>query len=154
MREHGYANYVRALKPRLTTRHKRARLGFARATIGHSDRAWERVVFTDEYKFTVYGHGGPRTVWRRRGPPTEPHHFRPVPHFGGGSVMVWGAITSRGVGELVVIPTTMTAAVFIDTLQVGLDATRRKYSLFEKECITRLIARRRVRVSDTHLIYT
>ncbi|KAI4293454.1 hypothetical protein PAPHI01_2728, partial [Pancytospora philotis] len=78
MREHGYANYVRALKPRLTTRHKRARLGFARATIGYSDRAWERVVFTDECKFTVYGHGGPRTVWRRRGPPTEPHHFRPV----------------------------------------------------------------------------
>ncbi|KAI4293321.1 hypothetical protein PAPHI01_2595 [Pancytospora philotis] len=43
--------------------------------------------------------------------------------------MVWGAITSRGVGELVVIPTTMTAEVFVDTLQVGLDATRRRYGL-------------------------
>ncbi|KAI4293511.1 hypothetical protein PAPHI01_2785, partial [Pancytospora philotis] len=55
--------------------------------------------------------------------------FQRVEHFGGGSVMVWGAITSQGVGALVVIPTTMTAEVFVGTLRVGLDATLRKYYL-------------------------
>ncbi|KAI4293488.1 hypothetical protein PAPHI01_2762, partial [Pancytospora philotis] len=60
-------------------------------------------------------------MWHLPGAPSRPEHFQQTVPFGGGSVMVWGAITSRGVGELVVIPTTMTAEVFIDTLRVGLD---------------------------------
>ncbi|KAI4293510.1 hypothetical protein PAPHI01_2784 [Pancytospora philotis] len=48
LRAHGLVNRVRPLKPRLTARHKKGRLGFARATIGYPERAWQNVVFTDE----------------------------------------------------------------------------------------------------------
>ncbi|KAI4293411.1 hypothetical protein PAPHI01_2685, partial [Pancytospora philotis] len=105
------------------------RLQFAREMLGAPEHFWEAVVFTDECKVNVRGPDGPRTTWRLPGPPYRPEHFQRVEHFGGGSVMVWGAITSQGVGALVVIPTTMTAEVFVGTLRVGLDATLRKYHL-------------------------
>ncbi|KAI4293496.1 hypothetical protein PAPHI01_2770, partial [Pancytospora philotis] len=77
--------------------------------LGAPEHFWEAVVFSDECKFNVHGPDGPRTMWRLPGTPSRPEHFQQTVPFGGGSVMVWGAITSRGVGELVVIPTTMTA---------------------------------------------
>ncbi|KAI4293531.1 hypothetical protein PAPHI01_2805, partial [Pancytospora philotis] len=62
-------------------------------------------------------------VYRRPDAAVLPCHSRATVSFGGGSVMVWGAITSQGVGELVFIESTMDANLFIKTLGTGLRDT-------------------------------
>ncbi|KAI4292911.1 hypothetical protein PAPHI01_2185 [Pancytospora philotis] len=81
------------------------------------------MIFTDECKFNVYGPEEPKTVWRRDGELMRPRRIMPTIKHGGGSVMVWGAITSRGVGRLVFIPSTMNAEVFITILKAGFNGT-------------------------------
>ncbi|KAI4293423.1 hypothetical protein PAPHI01_2697, partial [Pancytospora philotis] len=49
--------------------------------------------------------------------------------------MVWGAITSRGVGRLVFIPSTMNAEVFITTLKAGFNGTLKDKKLKRSEVV-------------------
>ncbi|KAI4293450.1 hypothetical protein PAPHI01_2724, partial [Pancytospora philotis] len=116
----------RPLKPRLLPNHRLDRLEFARNPLPRPKDTWRDVVFTDESKFNLFGHDGLRTVWREPGAPARDFHFRKTVSHGGGSVMVWGAITSRGVGELVFIETTMDGKLFVEVLKSGLTKTLKK----------------------------
>lgn len=84
---------------------------------------WESIIFTDESKYNLFEADGNYRVWRFSGNPTLDHHFRHTVKFGGGSVMVWGAITSQGVGKLVFIDERMNTELFIRTLRSGLFST-------------------------------
>ena len=119
----GLKCYTKPLKPRLLPHHRAARLKFARNTQRAPESFWNHVVFTDESKFKLYAPDGNHTVWRRPGLPTKNHHFHHTVKFGGGSVMVWGAITYHGVGKLVFICTKMDSEVFIDVLSTGYSQT-------------------------------
>ena len=135
MKSFGLVNYSRAFKPRLLKKHKVARLKWAKQMRGLTQGDWDSIVFTDETKINRLGPDGPNRVWRLPGPPTQNHHFRETVKFGGGSVMVWGAITPHGVGGLVRIPTTMDAEVFCETLDAGLSLTLSKYQLAPDQII-------------------
>ena len=90
---------------------------------------WQRVIFTDESKICVFGPDGNKRVWRRPGLPLLDHHVTPTVKFGGKSVMVWGAISYNGVGELVFIDTKMNSSVYIDVLNTGYLGTLEKHGL-------------------------
>lgn len=100
-------------KPALKQHHKRARMEFAEKHIRWTNE-WNNVVFTDEKKFNLDGPDGydyyfhdlrkeERSLLRRQ--------------HGGGSVMVWGAITSKGVVELVVLNGRQTSKDYLELLK-------------------------------------
>uniref|UniRef100_A0AC34QA22 Transposase n=1 Tax=Panagrolaimus sp. JU765 TaxID=591449 RepID=A0AC34QA22_9BILA len=76
--------------PRLTEKHKTARLEFARKYLKQD---WHKVIFTDEKKFNLDGPDGLAYYWRDLR--TEPHYFNRR-NFGGGSTMVWGGFCADG----------------------------------------------------------
>lgn len=73
--------------------------------------------------YNLYGPDDVKLIWRRSKGQLLDHHARKVVKFGGGSVMVWGAITSRGVGKLVFIDTKMNSELYVDILRSGLRGT-------------------------------
>jgi transposase len=121
--EHGFKCYVKVKKPRLTKLQKMKRLQFAKEMILAPEHFWKDVIFTDESKFNLYAPDGYKKVWRLPGIQLEDHHVSPQVKFGGGHIMVWGAITYKGVGALEFIPSSMNAEVFVHTLNSGLGRT-------------------------------
>lgn len=89
-----------AVKTFLSPEAKRKRLDFCRA---NRRRNWKNVVFTDEVLIQTSAHG---MQWVRRPPGTrhDERYIREVNRNGRCRVMVWGAITSSEMLDLVVIP--------------------------------------------------
>lgn len=118
LRERGIRAY-RAQVGLVLTRPRRAnRLRWAR---NHANRNWpnanwRRVVFSDESRFHLYRNDGRRRVYRRRGERTADPCVRQVDRFGGGSVMVWGAIRAGWRSPLVIIEGALNAVRYRDEI--------------------------------------
>ena len=57
-------------------------------------------MWSDETKVNLFGSDGLQNVWRRPGEEYREKCLVPTAKHGGGSVMVWGCMSSHGVGEL------------------------------------------------------
>lgn len=92
-------------KPLLTGAAKANRLAWARAKVGWGQE-WAQIIFSDEKKFNLDGPDGFRNYW---------HDLRKEPiifskrHSGTGTVMIWGAFSSKGKSELAFISPNSTA---------------------------------------------
>jgi transposase len=82
--------------------------------------AWEKVIFSDESKFNLFGSDGRQYVWRRDGEALDPRYTKKTVKYGGGSVMVWGCVTAYGVGRLICIHGTMNKEKYVAILTEGL----------------------------------
>lgn len=95
---------LRACVPRkvpfLTHRHKQVRLVFARHTREWGPREWKVIIFSDETKLNLLSSDGRDYVWRKPGEAYRDNNTVKTKKYGGGSLMLWGCITSRGVGRL------------------------------------------------------
>ncbi|CAD7082823.1 unnamed protein product [Hermetia illucens] len=100
--------------PRLQQHHKDARVEFAR---NNMSRHWDQVIFSDEKKFNLDGPDGFDGYWRdlRK----EPRYLSRR-NFGGGTVMVWGAICSKGTVRLAFISARMNSQEYQNVLQDNL----------------------------------
>ena len=100
-------------KPRLTKQHKLDRVAWCRKYFNWSSE-WHRVIFSDEKKFNLDGPDGFRFYW---------HDLRKEPqifssrHSGGGSLMVWGAFSSKGKSKLAIVKGRAKAADYIELLE-------------------------------------
>jgi len=121
--KNNYKSYARPTKPRLTMHHKKNRYRFAQDFFDAPTYFWDYVIFTDESKFNLYGPDGNRRVWRRPGSGVKDWQINKRVKFGGGGVMVWSAITRRGVGRLVFIEGKMDSGMFISILGTGYAST-------------------------------
>ncbi|CAH1256352.1 BCAN [Branchiostoma lanceolatum] len=104
-----------ARRPALTEAHRQARLRWCRRH-RNWNREWRNVMFSDESRFNLRQLDGRVKVWRRRGERFANCCTDKVTAFGGGSVMVWGGITSRGKTRLVIVPGTLNAERYRDTI--------------------------------------
>ena len=86
-------------------------------------RKWRDVVFTDESKFNIWRSDGAQ--WCRRGPNEafEKRNPKERPKHGGGKVMVWGCITSRGFGRLHRVKGNMDQFQYVEILEQSLLGT-------------------------------
>lgn len=116
-------------KPFISEKNRLKRLEFAKAYITKPMEFWRRVIFSDESKFNLFGSDGKRFVWRK--PNTELHskNLKATVKHGGGHVMVWGCMSSDGVGNITFIEGTMTAKSYIDVLQDNLSESSNKLGL-------------------------
>lgn len=83
--------------PHLKKEHKQARLEWAIEKIKWGPEQWMRCVFSDEKRFNLDGPDGFQCYWHSIRADTELYSRR---RFGGGGVMVWGAISAHGKSEL------------------------------------------------------
>ncbi len=77
---------------------------------------WSKVIFSDESQFCIsFGNQGTR-VWRKRREAQNPHFLRSSVKFPQ-SVMVWGAMSSAGVGPLCFLRSKVNTAVYQEVLE-------------------------------------
>ncbi len=77
---------------------------------------WSKVLFSDESKFCIsFGNQGPR-VWRKGGEARSPSCLKSRVRFPQ-SVMIWGAMSSAGVGSLCFLKTNISAPVYQGILE-------------------------------------
>lgn len=97
----GLKGCIAVSKPLLKTINKKKRLNWAREHKNWTTADWEKVLWTDESKFEIFG--SKRRVFVRRQSNErvkEACTVASVKH-GGGSVMVWGCFGGSAVGDLV-----------------------------------------------------
>ena len=114
--------------PRLTVRHRVARLQWARRhrrwQLGH----WRHVIFTDESRYILDRQDGRQRVRRLRGENLRDDCVRETTQGGGGSVMVWAGIHYGGKTPLTVPEGNVNAVVYRDILETQcLPYARRVY---------------------------
>lgn len=101
-------------KPALKEHHKRARMAFAEKHVSWTSQ-WDTVAFSDEKKFNLDGPDGFNYYFHdlRK----EELNLLSRQH-GGGSVMVWGALTSNGPLNLVVLNGRQKAKDYLELLKI------------------------------------
>lgn len=129
LRKHGLGAYVRRRKPFLSKKAKEKRREWARSFIDWTDKDWSQVIFSDESKFNLFGSDGRQWCWRRSGQEYDDIYVQKKVKHGGGSIMVWGCVTSRGVGRLHRIDGKMDADKYTEILRQSLLQTYRDYRI-------------------------
>ena len=105
------------------------RLRFAEEHRNTGSEIFDKTVCTDESKYNVFGSDGSVKVWRQPNAELEPRNLIPTVKHGGGSVMVWGCMSAKGVGNLHFIEGTIVHMMYIDILKKNLRASAEKMGL-------------------------
>lgn len=95
-------------RPQLSQRHRQLRLRWAMARCHFRDAQWARIIFSDESRFLLRPADGRVRVRSSRQEAPWRHGVWETTAYGGGSVMVWGAICSTGQSSLVILRRTVT----------------------------------------------
>ncbi len=92
------------------------RLTWAKEKKNWTVAQWSKVLFSDESKFCIsFGNQGPR-VWTKGGEVHSQSCLKSSVKFPQ-SVMIWGAVSSAGVGPLCFLKTNVTAPVYQEILE-------------------------------------
>uniref|UniRef100_A0A670KI36 Transposase Tc1-like domain-containing protein n=1 Tax=Podarcis muralis TaxID=64176 RepID=A0A670KI36_PODMU len=114
--EMGFKCHIPLVKPLLNKKQCQKRLSWAKEKKNWSVAQWSQVLFFDESNFCIsFGNQGPR-VWRKNG---EAHNVRCLKSSVkfAQSVLIWGAMSSAGVGPLCFIQSRVNAAVYQEILE-------------------------------------
>ena len=95
--------------PLLLKRHRDARMKFVRLQKEKENSFWERVLCRDKTKIELFDHNYENHVWRKDGETYSPKNTVPTVKFGGGSIMIWGCFSAKGMGKISVIDGKMNA---------------------------------------------
>ncbi len=116
MQDMGFSCRIPCVKPLLNNRQRQKRLTWAKDKKDWTAADWSKVMFSDESKFCIsFGNQGPR-VLRKRGEAQNPRCLRSSVKFPQ-SVMVWGAMSSAGVGPLCFLRSKVNTAVYQEVLE-------------------------------------
>ncbi|GFU64159.1 transposable element Tcb1 transposase [Trichonephila clavipes] len=103
-------------KPLVTARHALQRRQWCRTHRQWTPQQWQQVIWSDESTFTLIQTTGRVYVWRTPKEALAPECIVPTVKHGGGSLMVWGAISWRGLGTLVTLHGKVKAAHYVNIL--------------------------------------
>lgn len=124
---HKYSSRSARKKPLTSAENVKKRLSFATKLISEPIDYWDDVIFCDETKIMLYYNDGPTRVWRKALTALANRNIIPTVKFGKLSVMVWGCISSKGVGELAFIEDTMDAKQYLNILKTKLRSSAAKF---------------------------
>ena len=115
LKRHG----IRCRRPykglQLKPHHRRYRLQWARQRLNQRQN-WSHVVLSDESRFNVSNADGRSRVYRRLRERFADNCVLERERFGGGGVMVWGAINHNFRSQLIVLNGTLTARRYVDEI--------------------------------------
>lgn len=135
LRRNGLQSRVKQKKPLLKKKHRQQRLLFAKKYKNWTVDDWKQVIWSDETTINLYGSDGRSYCWKRPGEQLQPHHIKPTVKYGGGSIFVWGCITSQGVGYMCRIEGRMDAELYQSILGDELMRTLTWYGLEKNQVI-------------------
>ncbi len=94
-------------KTLLKMMHKKARKQFAEDKQTKDMDYWNYVLWSDETKINLFGSDGVKHLWRQPSEEYKDKRVLPTVKHGGGSVMVWGCMSTASTGELQFIEGTL-----------------------------------------------
>ncbi|GFS74319.1 transposable element Tcb1 transposase [Trichonephila clavipes] len=103
-------------KPLLTGFQRKRRLTCAREHSLWTIKYWENVIFSDESQFYISGNQSSAYVRRRTHEEFSPYCLKPTVKYPT-KVMVWGCMSSHGVGRHHIVSGTVKAVDYIEILQ-------------------------------------
>ncbi len=106
--------------------HKKARKQFTEDKQTKGMDYWNHVLWSDETKINVFASDGVMRVWRQPGEEYNDKCVLPTVKHGGGSVMVYGCMSSAGIGELQFIAGTMNANMYCEILKQSMIPSLRR----------------------------
>ncbi|GFX22718.1 transposable element Tc1 transposase [Trichonephila clavipes] len=83
----GYHGRVACKKPHISAVNRQKRLDFTNEHVNKPPQFWEKVLFSDESKFRLFGIKERKLVWRKQGTALEKENLVPTVKHGGGGVM-------------------------------------------------------------------
>jgi transposase len=130
LKKSGMKAVTRKKKPKLQPNHIRQRYDFALRHQYWTTEDWRRVIWSDETKINRLGSDGRQWIWKKTGDNrlTE-QDIQGTVKFGGGSIMMWGCMTAKGVGFACRIDGNMDAEVYVNILDEYLLQTIKYYKL-------------------------
>lgn len=123
LKNNGLSSKKKIKKPCITPKQAKARLAFAKKHLHWDYFDWKKIIFSDESKYNLHGSDGNKRVWCKKGTELKPENIQSTKKFGGGNVMVWGCITSKGVGKILKVTNRINSQQYCDTLLNGLVST-------------------------------
>lgn len=115
--------------PFLKPRHAKTRLKYAKDHLDKDESFWQSILWSDETKIELFSHNHVQTVYRRPGQAYLPKNTLPTVKHGGGSIMLWGAFSARGPGNIVRIKGIMKKEDYCKILQENLQQSAEKLEL-------------------------
>ena len=107
--------------PALTKKHMTAQRRWATRFKNFN---FDKVVFSDEKRFALQ-HDGPSRCWRLKGKRYALQNVQSHAKFGGGGLMVWGALNATGVSPLILLDGTLNAEKYIQIIEALLQKVPR-----------------------------
>jgi transposase len=104
-------------KPHLTLAQQIKRLDWVTPRRGLGLDVWRRVVFTDEAYIYNWSYGTNRWTWLKRGAPFSEQHVVTTQKFGGGKIMLWGAISYNGIAAMRPVEGTLNGEGYLQILK-------------------------------------
>ncbi|KAG1046893.1 hypothetical protein G6F43_010637 [Rhizopus delemar] len=98
LRKAGLGAIEKPKKPLLSAKNIRKRLSWCMAHKDWTIDDWKRVIWSDLTKINKFNSDGRTWAWIRSGESLKSHHVKMIVKHGGGSIMLWSAITYAGVG--------------------------------------------------------
>ena len=131
----GFGSYKKIKKPYLSEKNIKERKSFGLRYKNFDFFYWKKVIFSDESKFNLHGSDGNHRVWCFKNERLKKENIQGCKKFGGGNLMVWGCITSEGVGKIIRVSNKINSDQYCNTLYEGLIGTMEKYNLKPSEQI-------------------
>lgn len=127
--EAGFHGRVARKKPFINAVNKQKRILFAKSHKNDGPEFWNKVIFSDESKYNIFGSDGRKMIWRQKNKELEEKNLKATVKHGGGSVLVWGCMSARGVGKLHFIEGIMDHKDYINILRENLNSSAEKMGL-------------------------
>lgn len=129
IRARGLQSFFKLRKPLLRPANVKKRLEFAKKYVDMPISYWKKIIWTDESKFELKNCKRRKRVWCKRNERLQSKHTQATVKHGGGSLMVWGCFSHKGVGRLVKIDGIMTGESYVDLLKQNFGPSTRKIGL-------------------------
>jgi transposase len=104
-------------KPLLSKANVRKRIAWCKAHKDWTVDDWKRVVWSDETKINRFNSDGRVWAWIRDGETLSPKHVKVTVKHGGGSIMLWSALTYVGTGWMCKIDGNMDKTLYKEILE-------------------------------------
>lgn len=131
----GLKSHEKQVKPKLSQANIKNRLDFANKCKDWTVEGWKKVIWSDETKINRFCSDGRSWYWAHEGTSLQPHHVKQTIKHGGGSIMIWGCMTTQGPGFMCKIDGKMDQHLYKTILEGELAKKIDFYGLNPREVI-------------------